>query len=32
MSHFTMPALPVVRARVTLAELVYQWAMHRLGL
>jgi hypothetical protein len=28
----TMPALPVVKTRVTLAELVYAWAMRRIGL
>jgi hypothetical protein len=28
----TMPALPVVKTRVTLAELVLQWALNRLGL
>lgn len=28
----TMPALPVIKTRVTLAELVYLWAMRRLGL
>ena len=32
MSHFTMPSLPVIRQRVTLPELVYMWAMRRLGL
>jgi hypothetical protein len=32
MSHFTMPSLPVIRQRGTLAELVYMWAMNRLGL
>jgi hypothetical protein len=32
MSHFTMPCLPVIRQRVTLAELVYMWALNRLGM
>jgi hypothetical protein len=36
MSHFCMPSLPVVKSRkrigVTLPELVYAWAMNRLGL
>jgi len=36
MSHFCMPSLPVVksdrRLSVTLQNLVYQWAMRRLGL
>ena len=36
MSHYNMPSLPVIRSNeqpgVTLAELVYQWLMRRLGL
>jgi hypothetical protein len=32
MAHFTMPSLPVIRQQGTLAELVYRWAMRRLGL
>jgi hypothetical protein len=28
----TMPALPVIKTRMTLAELVYQWALRQIGL
>ncbi len=32
MAHYSMPTLPVIKMQGTLAELVYMWAMGRLGL
>ena len=32
MAHYSMPTLPVIKMQGTLSELVYLWAMRRLGL